>query len=416
MAESLKPRQSAVRILTRVLNEGKTVIGAVSEENDFAEYADSDRNFIRLLILTTLRRLGQIDGVLAKLLKRPLPKKQQTVRQILRLGIAQALFLKTPPYAVVNTSVALTKKFHFDGLSGLVNAVLRGFFRMKDPLKGLKNPMINLPEWISESWQKAYGAQKAKEMAEAVLSEPPLDISVPENPEAWARKWKGIVLPTSGVRVPVSAPDLLEGFQESGCWVQNAAAAIPAQLFTDVRGKRVADLCAAPGGKTAQLAHRGAEVVAFDISENRVQRLKENMKRLGLNIEVWIADILSLTEEECFDAVLLDAPCSATGTLARHPEIKYHRSADDVARLAEMQKELLLKAIGLVKKGGEIVFSTCSLDPKEGDEVIQSVLGEAEVVKPQANRLKEFITPFGSLRILPLNGFDGFYACLIRKK
>lgn len=416
MAETLKPRQSAVRILGRVLNEEKTVIGAISEEKDFEGFTDSDKNFVRLLILTTLRRMGQIDGVLAKLLKRPLTKKQQTVGLILRLGVAQALFLKTPSYAVVNTAVALTKKFHFDGLAGLVNAVLRGLFRMKNPLKGIENPDINLPKWINESWQKAYGKEQVQKMAETILNEPPLDISVPQNPEIWAQKWNGIVLPTGGVRVPVSTPDMLEGFQKSGCWVQNAAASIPAQLFTDIKGKRVADLCAAPGGKTAQLVHRGAEVVAFDISENRAKRLKENMKRLDLNIEVRVADILDLEDEEAFDAVLLDAPCSATGTLARHPEIKYHRKPDDVERLSEIQKELLLKAIGLVKKGGEIVFSTCSLEPEEGDEVVRSVLDFADVVKTQDERWKNFLTPFGSLRILPLDGFDGFYACTIRKK
>ena len=416
MAESLKPRQSAVRILARVLAGGKTVTEAILEEKDFWEYSDSDKNFIHLLILTTLRRLGQIDGVLSKLLKRPLPKKQQTVNHILRLGIAQALFLNTPAYAVVNTSVALTKKFHFDGLSGLVNAVLRGLFRLKNPLSGLENPMINLPDWIRKSWQKAYGKEKTQKMAEAVLTEPPLDISVPDKADFWAQKWNGIVLPTGGVRVPTSTPDALPDFNQSRCWVQNAAASVPAQLFTDIRGKEVADLCAAPGGKTAQLAYRGAHVTAFDVSEKRAKRLQENMTRLGLDIHIHVADILNLTDQEIYDAVLLDAPCSATGTLARHPEIKYHRTPDDVTRLAETQKELLLKAIGLTKKGGEIVFATCSLEPAEGDEIIRSVLDLVEITKPLDARWQPFLTSFGSLRILPLNGFDGFYTCLMRKK
>ena len=416
MAETLKPRQSTIRILGRVLYEEKTVDKAILEEKDFVNFTDSDKNFVRLLVLTILRRMGQIDGVLAKLLKRPLPKKQQTVLQILRLGVAQGLFLKTPAYAVVNTSVALTKKFHFDGLTGLVNAVLRAFFRMKNPLEKLENPVINLPKWLCESWEEAYGNEWTKKIAESVQNEPVLDISVPKNPELWAQKWGGTVLVTGGIRVPVSAPDMLEGFSKSGCWVQNAAASVPVQLFTDIQGKKVADLCAAPGGKTAQLVYRGAQVTAFDVSEKRAQRLKENIKRLGLNVCVRVANILELTEEEVFDAVLLDAPCSATGTIARHPEIKYHRTREDVERMAEIQKALLLKAIQLVKKGGEIVFSTCSLESAEGDDIIQSVLDLADVIKPIDIRWKDFMTSFGSLRILPLNGFDGFYACAIRKK
>ena len=416
MPESLKPRQSAVRILMRVLNEGKTLPAAIGEEKDFLGYSDSDKNFIRLLILTTLRRLGQIDGVMGKLLVRPLPKKQQVVRQILRLGIAQALFLKTPAYAVVNTSVALTKKFHFNGLSGLVNAVMRGMFRLKNPMAKWDNPIVNFPDWMMNSWQKAYGKGKAQKMAESMMMEPPLDISVPNCPEKWAEKWQGSLLPTGGVRVPVSGPDMLEGFQKSGCWVQNAAASVPAQLFTDIKGKRVADLCAAPGGKTAQLAHRGAQVVAFDVSEKRAERLKENMARLGLKPEIRVSDILDIEENEIFDAVLLDAPCSATGTLARHPEIKYHTTLDDVNRLSELQKALLSKAVQLVKKGGEIVFSTCSLEPEEGDEVIKSVLDVADIIKPADKKWQAFMTPARSLRILPFDGYDGFYACLLKKK
>lgn len=416
MAESLKPRQSAVRILMRVLNEKQTVPAAVAAEKDFEKFSDSDQNFVRLLILTTLRRMGQIDGVLAKLLKRPIPKKQQVVQQILRLGITQGLFLKTPDYAVVNTSVALVKKFHFDGLSGFVNAVLRGFFRLKNPLAGLENPAVNLPKWLWESWQEAYGADVAQQMAAAVMEEPPLDLSVPSHPEEWAQKWNGRVLPTGSVRVPVSGPEALPGFQKSGCWVQNAAASIPAQLFTDIQGKEVADLCAAPGGKTAQLAHRGARVVAFDVSEKRAQRLRENMARLGLNVRVQVADVLEIEEKEAFDAVLLDAPCSATGTIARHPEMKYHRAPKDVERLAEVQKALLKKAIRLVKTGGEIVFATCSLQPQEGDRVIRSVSDLVEVIWPADKRWQGFITPLGSLRILPGDGMDGFYVCLMRKK
>ena len=418
MPESLKPRQSAVRILDRVLNKGLTVDMAIEIENDYPTYSDSDRHFITLLILTTLRRLGQIDGALARVLKRPLPRKQQTVQHILRLSVAQSLFLKTPAYAVVNTAVGLTRKFHFDGLTGLVNAVLRHLNRLADPLEDLTNPAVNLPDWLYTSWKTAYGTEQADRIAHEILSPPALHISVRDNPHLWAERWQGTVLPTGSVRISATSPEALDGFSEGCCWVQNASASVPAQLFTNIQGKKVADLCAAPGGKTAQLICRGAIVSAFDVSEKRLMRLKENMRRLGLDAHVrtQTADILSLPNEAVFDAVLLDAPCSATGTIARHPEIKYHRTESDITRLADIQKKLLDKAVRLTKSGGEIVFATCSLQPQEGDAVVHSVLDRADIIPPTDARWKPFLTPAGSLRFFPSDDFDGFYACLLRKK
>ena len=418
MRENLKPRQSAVRILSRVLTDGYTLDGAIALENDYADYADSDRHFIRLLILTTLRRLGQIDGVLAKVLKRPLPRKQKTVLMILRLALAQGLFLNTPDYAFVDTAVSLARKFHFDGLAGLVNAVLRHILRMKNPMAGLEKPEVNLPDWLYQSWVAAYGQEKTEKIAAQILEQPLLDITVKDHPEEWADQWQGTILPTGSVRVAVTSPEQLDGFAEGGCWVQNAAASVPAQLFSDIRGKTVADLCAAPGGKTAQLICRGAQVMAFDISEKRLERLAENMMRLGLSdhVQIIAADILKVAAEPKYDAVLLDAPCSATGTIARHPEIKFQRTPADVERLSQLQQKLLRKAVAMTRVGGEIVFSTCSLQPQEGDDVIRSVSDLVDVVVPTDSRWKPYLTAFGSLRFLPSDGFDGFYACLLKKK
>ena len=418
MAENLRPRQSAVRILIRVLADGQTVDKAIETEKDYETYSESDRHFIRLLILTTLRRMGQIDGVLNKLLKHPLPAKQRTVLMILRLAIAQSLFLKTPDYAVVHTAVSLTRHFHFDGLTGLVNGVLRHFFRLQNPLQGLENPQVNLPDWLYDSWVQTYGEITARGIAEAVLMPPPLDITVLKNKEQLAQKWNGQILPTGSIRVPVSTPTELAGFETEGCWVQNAAAGVPAQLLTNPKGKKVADLCAAPGGKTAQLAGMGAFVTAFDISVNRLKRLRENMERLGLSdrVRVIVADALTISSEQQFDAVLLDAPCSATGTLPRHPEIKYHRMPEDVKRLADLQCQLLNKALDLVPSGGEVVFSTCSLQSEEGPDIITSVLDRADIVTPSDRRWKPYLTKQGTLRFLPTEGFDGFFACLLRKK
>ena len=417
MPENLKPRQSAVRILSRVLNDQKTVDAAIFEEKDYTSYSDSDRHFIKLLILTALRRLGQIDIVLNKALQKPLPQKQQIILQILRLGLVQYLFLDIPAYAVLNTSVSLTRRFHRDGLSGLVNGVLRHITRLKNPLQSANDPAFNIPSWLFSSWKQAYSETVARQIAESVLTPPPLDISVLKDTEIWATRWHGIVLPTGSIRVPVTNPADLPGFKENA-WVQNASAAIPAQLFTDIRGKRVADLCAAPGGKTLQLAARGAHVTAIDISENRLKKLMENIRRLHMedSVDPLASDIMDLPEGNLFDAVLLDAPCSATGTLARHPELKYHRAADDIDRLSELQKKLLHKALALLKPGGELVFSTCSLQAPEGDSVIATALGKAIITPPAENFLKPHLTSFGSLRILPFDGFDGFYVCRLRKK
>ena len=282
----------------------------------------------------------------------------------------------------------------------------------------LENPALNIPDWLYRSWQKTYGVNETNLICQSLLKTPPLNITVQKNPEIYAQKWNGNILPTGSIRVSETSPDKLINFQDGNCWVQNAAASVPAQLFSDISGKRVADFCAAPGGKTAQLANRGAFVHAFDISEKRLVRLQENMARLGFEkqVQTTCADILNLDETTPFDAVLLDAPCSATGTIARHPELKYHRTPDDIIRLATLQKQLLKKAIRLTKSGGEIVFSTCSLQPEEGDEVIQSALDKVDVIPITDARFQAFKTDFGSLRFLPSQGFDGFYACLMKKK
>ena len=418
MPDTLAPRQSAVRILTSVLASDKTLDTAVLADKNYQTFSESDRHFIKLLLLTTLRHMGQIDGILKKVMQKPLARKYQVLQNILRLSVAQGLFLKTPDYAFVNTAVSLTRRFQFSNHAKFVNAVLRSILRLKNPLEGLENPTLNIPEWLYHSWQKTYGANETNLICQSLLNTPPLDITVQKNPEIYAQKWNGNILPTGSIRVSETSPEKLSDFQDGNCWIQNAAASVPAQLFSDISGKRVADFCAAPGGKTAQLASRGAFVHAFDISEKRLVRLQENMTRLGFEKQVQItcADILNLDETTPFDAVLLDAPCSATGTIARHPELKYHRTPDDIIRLATLQKQLLQKAIRLTKSGGEIVFSTCSLQPEEGDEIIQSALDKVDVIPITDPRFQAFKTDFGSLRFLPSQGFDGFYACLMKKK
>ena len=235
----------------------------------YKDFSDSDRHFIKLLLLTTLRRLGQIDSILKKVIKKPLGKKEQTVQNILRLAVAQGLFLKTPDYAFVNTAVALTKQMKFSRLANFVNAVLRNVLRLQNPLEKLEDASLNIPKWLYQTWQKTYGVEQAFQITTAVLEPPSLDITVKDNPQYYATLWNGIILQTGSIRLSETSPEKLPEFQNGQCWVQNAAASVPAQLFSDLKGKQVADFCAAPGGKTAQLINREAFVHAFDISEKR---------------------------------------------------------------------------------------------------------------------------------------------------
>lgn len=417
MDRAVITRRCAVRILIAVTEDGQMLDAAFDREMRSVSVSEEDTSFVRLLVTTCLRRMGQADAVLAKLMKKPLPAKQSIVRAVLRLSVIQALFLETPAHAVVHTAVETVRSFRMSGMTGFVNGVLRALMRLEQPLADTGVSM-NFPKWLYESWQRAYGSDRAAAIAEAMMAVPALDITVKENPSVWAEKWGGIVLPTGSVRVAGGSPTELEGFNTGIGWVQNAAASVPAQLFSDLSGKRVADLCAAPGGKTAQMAARGAEVTAFDISDKRLVRVRDNMKRLGFSERVTTvaADALMIPGREIFDAVLLDAPCSATGTLQRHPDLKWVRHPADIERLADLQRRLLCKAVELVKVGGEVVFATCSLQPEEGDAVVQAVVATGTVcVMPVPEKWASYRTEAGGIRFFPDQGYDGFYMCLLRK-
>lgn len=420
MKPEIMTRKAALRILDAVYARHVRLDEAIYAELGKVSLMPADRNFVRLLVMTCLRREGQIRDVLGRVMKKPFGSQLKTGGLILCLGAAQLLFLKTPPHAAINTAVELARAMRLDGLTGFVNGVLRAVARLENPLQGQDEVGLNTPQWLLDSWCAAYGAERAQAVALACLQEPPLDISVKSNPEKWAETLGGAVLETGTVRLKVGAlPTELPGFKEGEWWVQGASASLPAQLFSDVKGLKVADICAAPGGKTAQLAHRGAQVVACDISEKRLRMLQENMRRLGFAeaVQTENKNASDIAGEGVFDAVLLDAPCSATGTLQRHPDIKLHQTPAHVAKLAAGQQELLRQALRLAKSGGEVVFATCSLQPEEGDPVITAVLadGLAEVL-PLPEKWEKHRTPAGGMRLFPDQGYDGFYICLLRKK
>ncbi len=380
-----------------------------------------DRAFARAIAATALRRLGQIEDMLRRFLERPLPEDAFEARFILIAGTAQLAFMEVAPHAAIGLAVEEAKGTRAARhLAGLVNAVLRRVSANRAVILAEQDASkLNTPEWLWRRWVRHYGEGTASRIAAAHLEEPPLDLSVKTDAAGWAERLSGSLLPWGTVRVSAKGRiEDIEGYADGAWWVQDAAAALPALLLGDVEGLRVADLCAAPGGKTAQLAARGANVTAVDISASRLRRLQENLARLNLKAETVQANASEWTPPEPFDAVLLDAPCSATGTIRRNPDISYLKSEADITALAAVQARLLKHALSLLRPGGRLVYATCSLEAEEGEERIRALLaerGNVALMPIQADELgipPEAITAQGMLRTLPFHGggMDGFFA------
>ncbi len=426
----LAARRAAVSVLEQVLGRKRTLTAALEARNaQLAALGSRDRALAGHLARTVLRRLGQIDDALSRFLTRPLPKGAERVRTVLRVGIAQILFMRVPAHAAVDLSVRLVREDRATArLSGLVNAVLRNVLRnASDILAGQDPFLLNIPRWLRRSWTEAWGEEAARAMAEALLTEPALDLTVRRPVEAadWAGTLGGILLPTGTVRIrePQAPVPQLPGFAEGAWWAQDAAAALPARLFGDVRGRKVLDLCAAPGGKTAQLAVAGAHVTALDASAERLETLRGNLERLRLSADVVQADVLEYVPPAPFDAVLLDAPCSATGTARRHPEVLHLKTTRQVESLARLQDRMLDRAADFVAPGGRLVYCTCSLQPEEGEARARAFLqrhGErfrlCPVTPEEVGGQAHFATEEGFLRTLPHmpvgseRHLDGFFA------
>jgi 16S rRNA (cytosine967-C5)-methyltransferase len=289
----------------------------------------------------------------------------------------------------------------------------------------IPSTVLDTPSWLLARWTKTYGRDTARAIAEANGHEPALDLTVKHDAADWAERLHGRALPTGTVRTLAhGAISLLPGFTEGAWWVQDAAAALPARLFGDLSGKHVADLCAAPGGKTAQLAFAGARVTAVDRSAARLARLNDNLSRLSLKAEVVVVDALEW-QNGPFDAVLLDAPCSSTGTIRRHPDVPWLKGEADFAVLASLQQRLLDRAVELLKPGGTLVYCVCSLEPEEAEQQIAALIARDPRVKRQSISAAdvfgcaECVSAEGDLRTLPMQlpdldprwgGLDGFYA------
>jgi 16S rRNA (cytosine967-C5)-methyltransferase len=422
-------RQVALDLIGAVLRRKRPLDDAIEDHQAMAELSMRDRAFARLLVATVLRRLGQIDALIADCLNTPLAPRAAVVHDILRLGIAQLLFLRTPPHAAVATSVDLAHVRGFLSHKGLVNAVLRrlsveGAARVECQ----DAPRLNTPAWLWQSWSQAYGEERARAIATAHLKEAPLDLTLRANNENWEERLQGTLLPTGSLRRPAGGSvTALPGYAEGAWWVQDAAAALPVRLFDEIAGREVVDLCAAPGGKTAQLASAGAQVTAVDRSTRRLDRLVSNLNRLGLPVAAVAADALSWRPERPVDAVLLDAPCTATGAIRRHPDVPHLKQPDDVIRLSVVQENLLRAAVEMLRPGGMLVYCTCSLEPEEGPQRVAALLASGAPVERQpiaAERIgapPEWLTGDGDLRTLPCHlsehdGLDGFYAARLVKR
>ncbi|MDG2204814.1 MAG: RsmB/NOP family class I SAM-dependent RNA methyltransferase [Alphaproteobacteria bacterium] len=420
-------RSAAIELLNAVLIDKTSFDNAMTESEEFSRLLGPDRAFARMLVSTTLRHLGEIDLAIDQFLLKPLAQNAILVRQSLRIGTAQLLFLGTPAHAAVDTSVNLLKGTRYAGFTGLVNAVLRRV-PSAEPASLSVGAIANTPDWLFDTWQKEYGDELAQEIALAHTLEAPLDITPKADPESVAQQLEGELLPSGSIRLR-SPGDITElpGYSAGDWWIQDAAAALPAHLIPEPSGKRILDLCAAPGGKAAQLAAAGAHVTAIDRSDIRLDVMRANFERLNLQAKILTADVATWRPKELADAVLLDAPCTATGTIRRHPDILFLKEKSDLRRLAKLQSELLNAAAEMVRPGGYLVYVVCSLQPEEGSRVVNKFLlnngaFSRDPIRDDEERIpSEFQAESGDLRTLPSHwsasgGLDGFYAArLIRK-
>ncbi|MGE7370537.1 RsmB/NOP family class I SAM-dependent RNA methyltransferase [Neorhizobium sp. NPDC001467] len=430
----LEVRMTAAKFLGAVIDRRISLDGMLDLNQGNAAYKalnDADRALTRAILTTSLRHLLRLEAAIASLLETPLPEGARALHHVLIVAAAQILHLDVPSHAVVDLAVEQANRDPRNRrFAKLVNAVLRRLVREKEEILAKTAEISPIPAWFATRLTAAYGAQEAARIAEAQLEPPSIDLTVRTGAGHWASQLGGQILPTGSIRLPSFEGSVsgLEGYDEGAWWVQDAAAALPAKLFGDLEGKHIADLCAAPGGKTAQLAAAGAKVIAIEQSANRARRLNENLERLKLSADVRQADLFDFRPETPLDGVLLDAPCSSTGTTRRHPDVLWTKGPEDIGKLAVLQERMLRHALTLVKPGGLVVFSNCSLDPQEGELLVSKVLADTPSVirvpiDPAAwPGLEAAVTAHGEFRTTPAllpprdgfaGGMDGFFAAVL---
>jgi len=421
------PRLSSAKILQTVL-EDKVFFAELKKQ-----IPEKDLPFCNMLILTTLRNWCGLNAVLRKFLQKKIPNKHRLAQYLLLAAVAEILFMETAPYAVINETVANIKKACDKFLGGMANAVLRKVTAQKEELIKEVQTISPLPQSFVPVLD-GYSAEEIKAVAASIRQIPPTDITVKTTPTEWQKKLNGVLLPNGSIRLQnIKKIHELPDYNAGQWWVQDVAASLPVMAMGDVNGLKVVDLCAAPGGKTAQLAALGADVTALDISQTRLETLKQNMNRLNFdNIRTICDDALHFmqTTDEKFDAVLLDAPCSATGTFRRHPEVLHIKTAEDVQVQAQLQEQMLNLCKNILKPNGILLYSVCSISKAEGEMQIIAFLKdnpdfklipitEADI-SPYGKWDISPILPNGTIRTMPSyesnqNGMDSFFICKMQR-
>jgi 16S rRNA (cytosine967-C5)-methyltransferase len=431
----LAARRAAVELLDNVIRRHRALdeqLDGADGERILGPLDDRDRALVRKLVGTALRRLGTLRALIGAALHHGVPKDAPRLEPVLLIAAVQILWLDIPDHAAVDLAVRLVQADRRTApFAGLVNAVLRRIAREGQAMLAGFDPVVpDTPEWLMARWSRTYGTTTARAIAAMHAVEPSLDLSVKADPTAWAARLRGRVLPTGTVRtVAEGRVSRMPGFAEGAWWVQDAAAALPVRLLGEVAGRDVADLCAAPGGKTAQLVSLGARVTAVDRSPARAARLEQNLKRLRLNARIVIADATEW-QGGPFHAVLVDPPCLSTGTIRRHPDIAWLKQETDLAPLLALQARLLHRAAALLVPGGTLIYCACSLEPEEGEQQIAALLDREPnlrrhpIAASEVAGLADLLSPAGDLRTLPshlpdpeprLAGLDGFYAARLAR-
>ena len=408
-------RRAALRLLDAVLRRGEALEAALPAATRAVH--GPDRGLAHAIAAEALRRLGDLDALIDGATRQRLPDDAKA-RMALRIALAQTLALGTPPHAAIATVLPLVDGGPRKLVHGVFGTVMRAGATLPEA--------ATLPEVVAARWQAAWGEEMVAGAALALATQPPTDLSLADASatEEWCGRLSGTSLATGSVRLAsghAPVPEL-PGFAEGGWWVQDLAASLPARLLADVSGSTI-DLCAAPGGKTLQLAASGKAVTAVDVSKSRLARLRDNLTRTGLSATVVTADVLEWSPAEPADAVLVDAPCSATGIFRRHPDVLYRAHAGIIAEMAELQARILARAADWVRPGGVMVFATCSLEPEEGEEQLDAFLAARPDYRldriadrvPEALRIAVRTRGDGEhLRTLPgiladKGGCDGFF-------
>jgi len=422
-------RQIVQDLMAMILGKGLTLQDALNQHDGWANLEPRDRRFSRRLITTVLRHHGEARAILADQMTKPLPRRDRKAEAILIMAVVELIWAESDSHAAVDQAVKLMRNMGFRHLTGLANGVLRNIDRRRDAIKAMpQNAMLNAPVWLRDALTRDWG-EAAETIMASLLMPPPLDLRPKTDAEGWAKRLDGLATPHGSIRLSEGMVPTLDGYDDGAWWVQDAAASLPALMLGEVEGLTVIDCCAAPGGKTAQLCAAGAKVIALDQSAPRMKTLSENMARLGMTPEIVVADGMTWQPEELVDAVLVDAPCSATGTIRRRPDILSHREAPDLAMLNRLQRGLLDQAATWLKPGGVLIYATCSILKDEGEAIVKTPPPSLSPMAITASDAPGFsLTPSddGFIRVMPdalqldstaniPQGNDGFFIAKFKK-